>query len=478
MKIYFSNAEKSSFRSLLIASNVHRFAINLTHFQIPKKKALNLKEMFKDGEIIVYTSENDEDVARFDAFIREHLDDIHAVIGRPDYDGTWLKDKYIPIWNDPEDMERLSWLCQRYGQVAISDKAVTGKTVTRIRNAMSRWNAKLVALSSKPETLETIDWDSALVGSWTSAVRYGETQVWDGHGLRRYPAQQKESARKKHRGDIIRLGIDINAVDEDDNSEVARLAIMSWKAWESKNFGDYDPPAEDQNEFSGLSEIDLNSNYIDPTPTLPKVVSKGADIDICTPAKRHENEKVLLPVMGVEYVTPQLAENLTESGETDEFGIEKTPTIRYESNLLRQCNSCYLSSRCPIFRENSECGFKLPVEIRTKDQLQSALRAMLEMQVSRVLFARFAEELEGQGLDPNLSTEVERVFSLVEKFKDISDNRDMVRLEVEARGSSGVLSRIFGAQVGESAKQLPNGGYDRGQTDRLYTDVLDLGEGT
>jgi len=478
MKIYFSNAEKSSFRSLLITSRITKFAINLTHFQIPKKKAVNLEEMFKGGEIIVYTSENDEDVARYDAFIREHIDHIHAVIGRPDYDGSWMQEKYIPVWNDPEDLERLSWLCQKYGRVAISDKAVTGKTVTRIRNAMSRWNAKLVALSSKPETLENIEWDSAIVGSWTSAVRYGETQVWDGHGLRRYPAQQKESSRKKHRGDIIRLGIDIQAIDEDDNAEVARLAIMSWKAWESKNFGDYDPPKDDSNEFLGLSEIETNSNYIDQTPTVPKVVSTGTSIDISIPVPRHENDKVLLPVMGVEYVTPQLAENLMESGESEELGVEKTPTIRYESNLLRQCNSCYLSSRCPIFRENSECGFKLPVEIRTKDQLQSALRAMIEMQVSRVLFARFAEELEGQGLDPNLSTEVERVFSLVEKFKDISDNRDMVRLEVEARGSSGVLSRIFGSQVGESTKQLPNGGFDRNQTDRLYTDVLDLGEVT
>ena len=96
--------------------------------------------------------------------------------------------------------------------------------------------------------------------------------------------------------------------------------------------------------------------------------------------------------------------------------------------------------------------------------------------MSRVLFARFAEELEGQGLDPALSNEVERLFNLVEKFKDISDTRDVMRLEVEARGSSGVLSRIFGQAVGESTRQLSGGGLNAQQTDRMYQDVIDLSD--
>jgi hypothetical protein len=100
------------------------------------------------------------------------------------------------------------------------------------------------------------------------------------------------------------------------------------------------------------------------------------------------------------------------------------------------------------------------------------------MQVSRVLFARFAEELEGQGLDPALSGEVERLFNLVEKFKDISDTRDMVRLEVEARGSSGVLSRLFGQNAGDVSRQLASGGLNPQQANTMYQDVLDLSEDT
>ena len=193
---------------------------------------------------------------------------------------------------------------------------------------------------------------------------------------------------------------------------------------------------------------------------------------------RHEDDKVLLPVIGIEQFTPQLAKTLAGDEDAEDLGIEKVPVISYKSGLLRQCNSCYLSARCPAFRQDSECGFKLPVEIKTKDQLQAALRALLEMQVSRVLFARFAEELEGQGLDPALSGEVERLFNLVEKFKDISDTRDMVRLEVEARGSSGVLSRLFGQNAGDVSRQLASGGLNPQQANTMYQDVLDLSEDT
>ena len=294
--------------------------------------------------------------------------------------------------------------------------------------------------------------------------------------MRRYPAQQKESSRKKHRADIQRLGVDMDAIIQDDNNEVAKLAIVSWKAWEKQTFGVYDPVKDNDEEELGLSENDTNSNYIDQNSISQNVAREGTSIAIRGVEKRHDDDKMVLPVIGIEQYASPLAETLAEHGENGEINIETVSTIRYNSSLLRQCNSCYLSSRCPAFRENSECGFKLPVEIKTKDQLQAALRAMLEMQVSRVLFARFAEELEGQGLDPALSDEIDRLFSFVEKFKDISDTRDMVRLEVEARGSSGVLSRLFGNGVGDATKQLSNGGFNSRQTDAMYSEILDLSE--
>ena len=104
------------------------------------------------------------------------------------------------------------------------------------------------------------------------------------------------------------------------------------------------------------------------------------------------------------------------------------------------------------------------------------MRAIIEMQVSRVLFARFAEEMEGQGLDATLSSEMDRAFEMIEKFKNINDTRDLVRFEVEARGSSGVLSRLFGQRAADQANALPNGGLGPAATNAFYQEVIDVEE--
>ena len=476
MKIFFGGAEKGTYRKMLMDAGVKRYAINLTHFPIPKKKELDLSVLYGGGEIIVYTSENDEDTNRFDQFVRDHADNIDIVIGRSDYDGAWLGERYYPLWNDEQDLERLAWLCQKYGRAAISDKAVTGRNLARISSISQRWSAKLVGITSKPDLIERIQWDTVIAGSWTSAIRYGETQVWDGHGLRRYPAQQKESSRKKHRADIIRLGIDFDAVMEDNVSAIGNLAIASWQQWETHTFGGYDPMNDDDElEFTDPQNGEIVA--ITPVPHTPTLgVSGGSTIAINTPNKRHESDRVLLPVMGVETITSFGSQTVDNEGESIEIDPEKVNVIRYNANPLRQCNSCYLSSRCPSFQENTECAFKLPIEIRTKDQLQAAMRALLEMQVGRVMFARFAEELEGQGLDPALSNEMDRLFNLIDRFKNISDTRDTIRLEMEARGSSGVLSRLFGAKAGEANRMLEGGGMGAQATNAMYADVLDLSE--
>ena len=456
MRIALSGGEKGSFRNILVANGVPRIAFNLTQYNIPKTKEVNLTDLLGGAEVFLYTSDGDEDEARFDEFVRTHGDELTAVIGRPGYNGEWLGDKYVPLWNDADDVERLAHLCQRYGRVAISDRAINPKTLPRIRQLQQRWNATLYGLTSKVDVIEAIDWDTVLVASWTSVVRYGETQIWDGHGLRRYPAQRKETARSQHRADIIRMGIDYEAVSAGDVTETAKMAVKSWLLWEQNSTGNgaYHPQNDDDEaEFDSNSE-GADSNYTPSNVTSPNPVSTLPAIATDPPNPRHESEKLLLPVMGVERAVSSTSQVGPDGEELVDIQGKEVSTISYASSNLRNCNSCYLASRCPGFREHAECAYKIPVEIRTKEQLRATLTAMLEMQTSRVLFAKFAEELEGQGMDPALSAEMDRLFKLVEQFKDIEDSRDMITMTMEARGSAGVLSRIFGEKASEKANAL------------------------
>lgn len=476
-KLYLSGGEKGAHRTLLLAAGVERVAVNLTQLRVPTRKEFSFESILPGvKEIVLYTSEGDEDVSRYDEFIRNYVDEIDIIIGRPDYKGDWLGQKYYPIWNDPLDTERLSFICQNYGRAAISDKAITPKTLKFIRSTQQRWGAKLIGITSKADVIDSIQWDAVIVSSWTSALRYGETQVWDGHNLRRYPAQQKESSRKKHRADITRLGIDFDAILDDNVNESGKLAIRSWLAWENKDMA-YDPSeVGDEEEFATSQNTEIATTDTE-MGTSPNRYTGPPDIAPDPPKKRHQDDMVLLPVVGVERVTTFGSRTVDDQGDSYEIDPEEVPVIRSSGQLLRQCNSCYLAGRCPAYQAHSECGFKLPVEIKTKDQLQSALRTLLEMQVSRVLFARFAEELEGQGLDPTLSKEMTRTFELVEKFRDISDSRELVRMEIETRSSGGVLSRLFGAKAGEAVRQLPGGPVQASQFDQLALDIIDVDEG-
>ena len=116
--------------------------------------------------------------------------------------------------------------------------------------------------------------------------------------------------------------------------------------------------------------------------------------------------------------------------------------------------SCYLVCNCPAHNPGHSCAYNIPVEIRTKDQLNAAMRAMVEMQAQRVLFARFAEELDGQGTDQVVSGELERFFRVLKDMRDVSDTRDVLRFEMEAKAGAGVLSRLFGADVGQAARAV------------------------
>lgn len=454
MKVILTGGEKGTYRNLLVAQKVPHIALNVTQYAIPKTKAVDLKELLGGAEVTVYTSEGDEDVARYDQFIRDNHEDIAIVIGRVDYDGSWLGEKYYPMWNDPDDLERLAFLCERYGRAAISDKCLNPTTIKRIKQLQQRWAPTLVAITSKVDTLDAVEWSMAVVSSWTSVVRYGETQVWDGHGLRRYSAQKKESARKRHRADIVRLGVDFDAVLEDEVAEVAKLAILSWMAWDQHENGAYQPTEDgDEDEFDSNRHGSIaimggdSAGGANPVSTPPGIATEGIQ-------RRHENEKVLLPGMALEQTVSMGSVEGEDADEQYEIAPHVDTTIRYASNGMRNCDSCYLASRCHEYKAHADCAFKLPVELKTKEQMSAALQAMLEMQTSRILFARFAEELEGQGIDPTVSSEIDRLFRLTKEFKDIKDTRDLVRFEMEARGSSGVISRLFGSAAGEKAQAL------------------------
>jgi hypothetical protein len=159
--------------------------------------------------------------------------------------------------------------------------------------------------------------------------------------------------------------------------------------------------------------------------------------------------------------------------EIDEDGtIKDVTSINSQQTSLRACDTCFVAANCPAFKPQSVCAFKLPIEVKSKDQLKSLINAIIEMQGQRVAFMRFAEEMNGGYADPNVSQEIDRLFKLIKTTKELDDSREFIRMTVERQGSAGVLSSIFGDKA-QALKELPNGGFNEAQTTEIIKGAIE-----
>jgi hypothetical protein len=167
-----------------------------------------------------------------------------------------------------------------------------------------------------------------------------------------------------------------------------------------------------------------------------------------------------LPVVGVEI------KRVIEPDDEGRDVLKEVPTLRSSSNSLRACDSCFVSANCPAYQPQSTCGFNLPIEVKTKEQLKSLINTMLEIQGQRVVFSKFTEDLNGGYPDPNVGVEMDRLFKMMKTVKELDDSKEVFRMTVERQGSAGVLSSLFGDKA-QTLNELPNNGLNPEQTNNL-----------
>lgn len=476
MKLIYLGAEVGSNRVLLEGMGIKTMGISYSRIVKrgePKTKLWLVSERFEDDALVVASpgiSETDgmtvgelEDFAKaYREFIFNNESRLSGVIefAPPALGPEWtvaqrelyadLDERFWPVWNPDFGFRNLVDLTNEYQEIAVPGAEVLSNTAHQIsghmRSATARNGILFHGLGvSSPESLIQTPLATASTLSWTQGMRNGETIVWDGTRLVRYPARMKDQARPRYKSVIEQAGLDYDAILADDNKEVTRLAIWSYQQLEK----DMDKKKPGNNPFTVIEgggdvtnsddfELELSGNTdVDVTNRRSSVERLGNP----APEPRKASERAYLPSMKVS--TKQIVERLEDGTEV----LRDAPIIESSSTSLRQCNTCFVAANCPAFKPDSECAFSLPVEIKTKEQLVSLLNAMIEMQASRVAFARFGEELNGGYPDPNVSQEVDRLFKMVERLKKMEENGDYTKLVIERRSSAGALSSIFGDRV-------------------------------
>jgi hypothetical protein len=421
--IYLAGGENPTHQRILSECGAMRVAVNVTSLLRRRTMTWSLDFPYQGWEWVAYC-DGPSNVPDLNTVLNQASKPPKYVVGP---EGWAEHPSYLPMWNGEGDMPNLP------EGLVVTDRVFKHPALLR-RTLASRRLGKVLGAVTGSIGSDIGRFDLIISGAWWSAMKWGETQVWDGTEMHRYNADFKSEVRTRHYDHIDALGVDPETVLLGDPDEAAKLAVYSWIAYEESL-----SRARVLTMNNSVSTIDIEGDEGETGPDLRL-------LDTAPPQPRH---KTLLPVVG----TGSLDTSYRHQDGNEV--IESHAIVTSVSGSIRQCDNCYLATAgCPAFQAQSSCAYEIPVSIQTKDQLQQVLQVMIEMQTQRVLMARFAEEISGQELSPEFGRELDRLFASVEKFRDIMDNRDSVKVTMEAKGRAGVLSRLFGSTVGTNAKVL------------------------
>lgn len=458
MKLYYGGAEIPAWNNLLREQGISTVAVSYIGLMRRKEPATSkdFKEMgsvFLDSGAYTYNKEGAkyefedalETAAQYMDFIRENIGYVSLVsefdaiqLGadfiskfREDFYNSLPPEKFMPIWHPQDGNNELERLCSSYNVVGVAQSDIHGDTdKVPIFNAnIRRYNVRLhgVGITSK-KLLEAVNWDSVSSTSWLSPTMYGDTFVWTGRELKRYPKAYKDRARKSHRNIFTDNGFDYEKIEADDSTELLRLSLWSWQQY-INSLSIVTPVIRNKTIASGEMQLSL-------VDTQDKIT--GTDIAVT-------RKTTPLPIMSTIF---QKQEN--EDGSTTE-----TPILNIRSESMRVCDTCFLRDKCPGFQPQSTCLYNIPIEIRTKDQLTSLNDALIEMQTHRVLFMKMAEDLSGGYVDPNLSSEIDRLNRMIKSKIDSNKNTFTATLNIsETPSGPSVMERFLGSATATKMREL------------------------
>lgn len=459
VELYFGGGEVPTWRKLLAQEKVPHIGINYLHLKtrLPKDRPWSLDAHYpKDAKLFLVSGSSGTEKKRWSVeqheeffssyfdFVRENVDrlawfteydpmgpGVDWVLRQREVWAGLADDKLVPVWHETWGAPLLRDMVEAHPNLGVPP--ITPRVQNVLSGLVRRTRISLHGLSfSHPYDAPGGLYRTIVSSSWISPTRFGETVVWDQNRLRRYPADEKLKIRTRHRSHFTQAGFDAEKILADDSKEVARYTIWAWRRLEESMEG---PGATHE----GNGRVPENGS--EPV----EVVGHGA-LEV---RRNGSDDRQILPVFDFRPVTSTVPN--PEGAGT----VEVTSQVAMMAQAsVRVCDSCSLAVVCPMYTPGAFCSYKIPIEIRNRDQLLGIMHSLLELQGQRIAFARFSEELQGGYPDANLSSELDRFMKMTLSVKEIQDNRDFLKVTVEGRAQAGVLSRLFGAERAETLRRV------------------------
>lgn len=415
--IWLAGAENPAHHELFSLCETEYVALNVGSWKRNYSKDWELKHGFKPKNWVAWT-DSPASIEDLDEVIQLVGSSPEACIGSDEWSDH---PHYMEVWNGDSKFP----ITSIGSGLVVTDAVFTDSAMNKRVLSSKKRDMKLGVITGKSKG-DIEKYDFVISSAWWSAQKHGETQLWDGSHFHRVNASKKMEFRSLHQEAISDLGVNVWDVMDDDSTAVASLAIRSWMA-----YGDH---------LGATGSIDI-------------VKSEAANLPISESEESGSSSHALdMPPRRGRHVLPSMTVLEQHDPETD----TTVQHVRSTGQSLRQCDNCHLAQACPAFSPGESCAYSIPVVIRTKSHIDNVLQAMLEIQSQRVFQGRHGEEITGQELDPTVGKEMERLFSMMETYRDIMDNRESVSIAIDAKGgeSGGILSKLFGSDVGNNAQEL------------------------
>lgn len=492
MRIYLLGAHQTTNLRLAVEGGAQHVGISFQSLlpRLPKRSDYLVSERFED-HLKVYLASGGHSlkdksaeavenfVDQFEQFVAVNasrldlvteVDDPRVPVAHRGELRALLGDAFVPVWLEERGVRDLEELAAEYPTVGIRAQTMRNSPMllARLNPLHARYGTRWHLLDgARPDELMSGRFHSAATMAWLSPMKNAETIVFDGVRMQRYPARMKDQARRRHRAQFTQAGFDADAILEGDYRELTRYTVSAFVQLET--YLDRRKPPTNPFRVVGEDEVSTSEPVEDEAQNVERVEQPTPDVDNSAVVVRNEQRAPLARAEGRK-VLPILSFDTKEETEIGPDGEQITVQrllAKKGSQPLRNCDTCHVAATCPAFQPGHECAYSLPIEIRTKEQLSAALAAFLEKQMDRVAFMLMQEELNGGYADPNTGIEVDRMMKMIKDIREVEDNRDFIKFQVEGKASAGVMSALFG----EQARQLQN--LDRPLPSRAIDNILD-----
>lgn len=460
MELYFGGGERAEWSSFLADQRVTTMTFswyglkkrrnNLRDYRISANVPEGSKIFLDSGCFAINKDDTIDQDAAYE-LCQEYLDfvdrNINDIAFASEFDATVLGDmiydirtnywdnldpqKWMPVWHSDTGIQELRRLSGQYERVGILQTAGDSSEILPHLRALSSGTSFHGISMTKIDAMKTLPLSSVSSTSWLSPTQFGDTFVWDGNELHRYPRDYKHR-RETHRHYLGQQGFDTAKIEADDRSELLKLSVWSWQ-----RFVDSIPPLRG-----------VTSSVLDPFNQIQETAPNG--VAISTPEVGNA-----VAVRGEKIPLPMLASTTETTYDPDGTEVQ-TRILRSPGVNLLQCNTCHISQLCPKYQADEECAYEIPVEIRTSTQLDALQDTLVEMQTQRVLRATMFEQVQGGAIDKGTSEEYDRLQRMI--TKKVENKTDKLNISIQAQSNSGgpgMISRIFGSSVEERVNAIP-----------------------